>query len=239
MRTWPRAFNLIFSTPYFKLNGLVGQSQPHPPMMKLVNLLCFGIFLASFTPQATGQKIMFSLHGGASHVLESSEILPDLKQTFYGAYIGLGFEGKLARHLTIGAEFDKVFLEPELAVTEPISQLSQLPPVLYSIHRKQLNVQAVYRYYFIESFRGPFAGIFASVGTQKQSTQDYPMTSGYYPEAYVIDDLLYWGGGVTYGWRFKVLPALRISATGSHHFMAESKIKQVVNQFGIGLNFIL
>ncbi|MBC7776188.1 MAG: DUF3575 domain-containing protein [Phycisphaerae bacterium] len=187
------------------------------------------------------QSTQLSLSGtyGIVGIDYQSEYNPD--KEFKAIGTSLGLELKFGNHFTLGGDVDWQRLESELAIAEPLTS-PNLPDLIYSIDRHQFNIRPTFRYYFKEAFRGLYVGAFGTYSYLTVKTSDYPKDSKYFPDLYSDpSDDFGLGGGLTYGFRYKLTSTLQVSAFGSHQLFWNDipEFRQQDHQFGLGLNWTL
>lgn len=193
--------------------------------------------LLTFQQAAFTQSILLSLSGGYG-ALKEAHYTNAYEQTSNSVSVQLGLEAKLSRRFSIGACLDWQFLEPELDIALPILSTYPDPPVSYSINRHQVNARCGIHYYFSEAFRGLYLGAFGALAYQTVTTQDYPTGSHYYSAYKDPNDHGYLGGGVTYGYRFKITPKFRLSASGTHQLSDGTLFTQLNHRWGLGIDWV-
>ena len=205
--------------------------------MKITHFSILILLLAFCTSKISAQNIHLSLSGTYGNVHDDHE-----SKDFRAIGQALGFEAKISRRFTLGADLDWQRLKSELAIASPYSQLLGLPSLDYSIDRHQINVRPTVRYYFKSPFKGFYVGAFGNYSYLTIETSNYPQDPGYLPDLYTDpSDDFYYGGGLTYGFRLKLTGSLYASAYGSHQFSRNSTYKgrdQQDHQFGLGLNWV-
>jgi len=206
-------------------------------MMKFTRFSILILLLAFCTSNISAQKVQLSLSVTYGNVHDDYE-----SKDFRAIGQALGFEAKLSRHFTLGGDLDWQRLKSEFAIASPYSQVLGLPSLAYSIDRHQINVRPTVRYYFKRAFKGIYVGAFGNYSYLTIETSNYPQDPGYLPDLYTDpSDDFYYGAGLTYGFRLKLIGSLYASAFGSHQFSRNSTYKgrdQQDHQFGLGLNCV-
>ena len=204
--------------------------------------LPFFAFLAVLNlSKSAAQTTQISLSGtyGLAGIDYRSDYNNDKEFKAFG--VALGLEIKAGKHLTIGGDVDWQRFESEIALAVPLTS-PNLPDQIYAIDRHQFNIRPTLRYYFNEAFKGFYLGIFGNYSYLTVKTSDFPEDPQYFPDLYLDpSDDFGAGGGITYGYRYKLTSALQISAFGSHqiYWSETPDFRQQDHQFGLGLNWTL
>jgi len=199
----------------------------------------FAFLMVLTTSKLAAQNSQLSLSGtyGIIGIQHNEEFRPD--RSFKAVGTALGLELKFGKRITLGGAVDWQRLESESAVATPYL-LSGLSPVIYTVERHQFNIRPTIRYYFKEVYQGLYVGLFGTYTYLTITTSEYP-ESNQYNRDYSADptDDFGLGGGLTYGYRFKLTSALRASAFGSHQLFWNDtpKYLQQDHQFGLGLDW--
>ncbi|HLP94704.1 MAG TPA: hypothetical protein VK168_11745 [Saprospiraceae bacterium] len=178
-----------------------------------------------------------SLSGTFAPIINTINIT-EINHTAIGASIE--FEYKSKRHVSFGMELDWQKYKPEAVYVQP-HNISNSVLIKYFIERNQLNLRPIFRYYWKEGFEGFYAGGFGVYSYLMTTPKESPMVIGY-PSTTI--DYAYKsaaGFGLTCGYRFKLTPALKLSALGNYQVVF-SEIRDDNSahqdlQFGLGLNW--
>jgi hypothetical protein len=136
---------------------------------------------------------------------------------------------------------DWIFFKPEAALA--LHFLNPGTPQLYSVHTRQLNFRPTFRYYFKNACKGLYVGVFGAYSCQTITTSGYPTDPGYSEVERDPQDRVWYGGGLTYGYRIKVADKLLASVYGSHQFgwefgLAQKQPTRQIHQIGLGLGWL-
>lgn len=159
-------------------------------------------------------------------------------------YSALGVSGeyeyKSRRHLSFGVEVDWQKYTPETVHAWPIQPTTS--SLTYTINRYQVNLRPIFRYYWKEDFEGLYLGafgVYARTITLPKESPEFPSFPSRTIENYYKSAA---GLGITYGYRFALTPALRLSALGNHQvvFSAlwDDNSAHQDHQFGLGLHWV-
>lgn len=202
-------------------------------MKHLLNL----VFLV-FALSSQAQDIHLALSGNYG-IVAYNQGNSDLITPFGG---NLTFELEiLQKRASIGVDADWIFFKPVAAVALPFSNPGIPQP--YSIKNHQLNFRPTFRYYFKNAYEGLYVGVFGAYSYQTITTSGYPTGSGYSEVARDPQDRVWSGGGLTYGYRFKLVDKLLASVYGSHQFgwefdKTQKQPTQQIHQIGLGLGWV-
>ena len=208
--------------------------------MKRIRLPFFAFLMVLITSKLAAQNFQVSLSG--TYGVVRNNYVEDFRvdQQFKAVGTSLGLELNVGKHFTLGGDIDWQRFESEPAIAEPYL-FSGLTPVAYTVERHQFNIRPTLRYHFKSVFRGLYVGIFCTYSYLTTTTSGHPGTSNYSVD-YTADpsDDFGLGGGLTYGYRFKLTSALRVSAFGSHQMFWNDipEFGQQDHQFGLGLNWV-
>lgn len=152
------------------------------------------------------------------------------------------FEYKSKRHMSFGMELDWQRYTPEIVQEEPYQHASNFLTLEYTIYRYQVNLRPMFRYYWKDDFQGFYVGAFGAFSFLSTTPKERIDVPGY-PNSAI--DKAYnsaAGMGLTYGYRFKLSPAFRVSAFGNHQVVLselyDDESAHQDHQWGLGLNWV-
>lgn len=197
-------------------------------------LLAFLSFL--MTANLAAQKNQLSLSGTIGNA--NGGYNPNSKYYYFGT--ALGYEATLSKHFTVGLDVDWQRFGSESEIAEPLTASGQ-PLVPYYVLQHQINLRPTVRFYLNQAFRGLYVGVFGAYSYLTIKTSGYPENASYLPDIYTDPSDHSGGGfGVTYGYRLKINPSVRITLFGSHQLVSNQipDYEQGNNQLGLGLNWL-
>lgn len=156
------------------------------------------------------------------------------------AGLQLGLEYPFKKRFSFGGDLAWQSVDSYSATVKPVSPASGRPEVGFVVKNNQISARIYARYYPQRTLNGFYLGLFTTFTAQMLSSSGYP-DDGAYPEK--PDDLVdhyYRGGGLTYGYRFKLSKSL-----GAHTFLMHQMLwdndnpdfRQQNHQVGLGLHF--
>ena len=197
-------------------------------------LLPFCLFLLCFSTLSAQKNAQVSFSGTIGQTKLSLNRFEERKYQSLGGQLELEMSG--GKHITLGGLFAKQSFGSESVVAEPFTT-SVLPPITYTINRRQTNLQFHIRYYLKESLRGFYLGGIGGFSFFKIEPSGLPeRTSSYSIEPTRRD--VYYALGCTYGYRIKLGNSWNASIFGSHQWSADAYAYQNNHQWGIGVNYL-
>lgn len=195
-------------------------------------------FLALFQALTLSSQIrQLSLSGTYAPIINTINIT-EINYTASG--LSLEYEYKSRKHFSFGIEVDwqkytveKVYLTP-YQISDPLL-------IQFNIRRNQFNLRPVFRYYWKENFDGFYIGVAAVYSILMARPEESPKVKGYSTHYTEIAYKSAAGTGLTYGYRFKLTPVLRLSAFGTHQVVFsdiyDDNGAHQDHLFGLGLNW--
>ncbi|MBC7776187.1 MAG: DUF3575 domain-containing protein [Phycisphaerae bacterium] len=150
------------------------------------------------------------------------------------------YEYKSRKHVSFGMELDWQKYHSENVYVKS-HQTSNLVLIQYSIKRYQLNLRPIFRYYWKEDFQGFFVGAFGVFSYLTAKPKEGPMVSSYPSRTSETAYNSGAGFGLTYGYRFKLTPSLKLSAFANNQLvfsdLYDDNSAHQDHQVGLGLNW--
>lgn len=185
----------------------------------------------------TAQSRQISVTGTYAPIISTINAT-EINYTAFG--VSGEYEYKSRKHWSFGVELDWQKYTPEIVHARPIQPTSS--SLKYTINRYQVNLRPIFRYYWKEDFQGFYVGAFGVYARTITLPKESPEFPGFPSRS--IDDAAYQsaaGFGVTYGYRFKLTPSLRLSVLSNHQLvfsdLYDDDSAHQDHQFGLGLNW--
>jgi hypothetical protein len=159
-------------------------------------------------------------------------------------YTALGLSGeyeyKSRKHFSFGVELDWQKYTPEIVYVEPYQSTNPFS-LNYTIHRYQVNLRPIFRFYWKEDFQGLYVGAFGAYSRTITLPKESPKFPGFPSRTIDYAYKSAAGFGITYGYRFKLTSSLRLSILGNHQLVFsdiyDDDGAHQDHQFGLGLNW--
>lgn len=207
--------------------------------MSPFKLFFFAFFSLLPALTVSAQIKQLSLSGTYAPIINTINIT-EINYKAFG--VSIEYEYKSRKHLSFGMEVDWQKYNSQTVFVKPYQASNHLL-IRYAIERYQVNIRPIFRYYWKEGFQGVYVGVFGAYSALITRPKESPNVIGYPKRMHKSPYNSAGGCGLTYGYRFKLTPSLKLSAFVNHQFVFndiyDDNGAHQDHQFGLGLNWLL
>ena len=196
-------------------------------------------FCVLFSAKTGAQNAMFSLNANVGHVGSGGDI--SWTRPSWGT--SQSAEVPFGKKWSFGIDLDWQFVNSHKVVSCGTWPNDICTGPVFTIYSHQFNVRPTVRYYFRKTLTGFYVGAYPSFGYLTVKTKNYPADDlGYIlPVPKDPADDFGVGGGISYGYRWKLKKSLQVSVFASHQYlrMQNSLYKdQYDSELSLGINWL-